>query len=551
MSDLIEIELQEDGRRPEVERIHLAPGEDFRIVFSNVEPPLRRFLLRGGDRLLGEPDELPFLWLRAPDAARPWMRVTQVDADVVDVPRLRTADKLLVAVEQDRKLTGRSTLVVKPHSERAIDLELRVAGRRGLALTTRGRSEGVAGADEGEGEGEPDLDRETPELDWQVPGVWESYGQPLIRRYQALRERIFQKLRPPPGLARGVVVAGSMLALAGFSLYSGRDARRARQEASQAQTSLENATEATNASAEDAGACRSELAELQRGMMTPGAARRSLILAALDPTRARAAFIAGVSQTGERDEALGVGEQTRPELVALVDAELADIVFTGADRLWCERREEFAGGAPVGLSRHPVFWYPSPDLPADTDPIRWSRGGASLRGPFLLGERPLRMLGGFEGPLDSAQGELADPRPQMDWSLQTFAEGLERTRATLLAWSGSSTGGGGRRMAVPPEELHLWSLALYSAWNEMPMDEGAGSIGECTRLLLDSVAARRTAEPGDAVLPSFLQILEAGEWIVPVGRTAACPWRDADLLEGVASSLASVVREVAFRESPE
>ncbi len=550
MSELIEIELQEDGRRPEVERIRLAPGDVFRIVFSDAPPPLRRFLLRGGDRQLGEPGEVGFLWLRAPDAARPWMRVTQVDSDVVDVPRLRTADKLLVAIEQDRKLSGRSTLVVKPPGERAFDLELRVAGRRALALTTAGR-DGVAGAGEdGEGEATPDADHETPELDWQVPGVWESYGQPLVRRYQAVRERIFQKLRPPPGLARGLVVAGSMLALAGFSLYSGQEARRARQEAAAAQASLENAAEATNASAEDAGACRSELAELQRGMMTPGAARRSLILRALDPTRARAAFIAGLNQTAERDEALGVGEQTRPELVARVESLLADLPYAGDDRAWCERRSELLSAMDGDLPRHVLLWHPRPDARADADAVLWSRGGTTLRGPFLLGERPLRLVGGFEGSVDSAKGELADPRPQQDWSLRIFVEALQQTRATLLAWSGSSTGGRGQRMAVPPEELHLWSLALYAAWNDMPMEEGSGSIGECTRLLLDSVAARRTAEPGEAVLPSVLSVLDADEWLVPVGRTSACPWRDADLLDGVRSAFGSLLTEVACTEAP-
>lgn len=549
MSDLVEIELQEDGRRPEVERVRLEPGETFRLAFSPAQPPLRRFLLRGGDRQLADPDELPFLWLRAPDAARPWLRVTQVDTDVVDVPRIRTADKLLVAVEQDRKLGGRSTLVVKPPGERSFDLELRVAGRRLVSFATGG-GQGPAGGEE-EGEPPEELETEAPELDWEVPGAWESYGKPLVQRYQALRERIFQKLRPPPGLGRGLVVAASMLALVGFSFYSGRRASSARAEAAQARTDQENADESALASAEDAGACREELAELQRGQMNPEAARRNLVLSALAPPLARAEFIAGVSQTSERDEALAVSERARPDLVELVRARVAELQLAPPLQAWATARLELARTVHGDLPEHTLLWHPRFETLPEGQELYWSRGGTSLRGPFALGERPLRMVGGFEGSIDDAGSERGDPRPQQDWSVRTYTESLQAMRSALLAWSESAAGGRGKRMAVPPDELHLWSLALFSAWNEMPMEEDSGDIGQCARLVLDTLSTQRSAEPGEAVLPPILDVIETDEWVLPVGRTSACPWRDADLLDGVRSAMASVSVQVVLGEAPE
>ncbi len=549
MADVVEIELHEPGHRPEVERIRLEPGEDFRLAFSAGKPPLRRFLLRGADRQLADPHERPFLWLRAPDAARPWIRVTQVDDSVVDVPRIRTADKLLVAVEQDRKLGARTALVVRPPEERSLDLELRVAGRRVIDVSATIDEDGSPAGEGGDEDEIEELETDAPALDWQVPGVWESYGQPLMLRWTALRERVFQKLRPPPGLLRGMSVAAGMLALAGYSLYSHRQAQAARAAADDSLEAMENASAAAEASAQDAGQCRTELAALQRGLLAPAAARRSLILAALDTSLARAKFMGLVSHTAERDEALAVGEATRGDLVASVERSLAERPLSPEMQAWARGRVELAAYLAGELPEHVLLWYPRPAELPTAAPLYWSRGGASLVGPFALGERPLRMIGSFDGPLDG--GEAADPRPQRDWSLQTLTASLTAWRSALLAWTESSAGGAGRRMAVPPEELDLWTLALFSAWNEMVMNDIAGDIGECSRSLLDSLERNQTAEPGDAVLPSVLEVVANDEWVWAVDRTAACPWRDADLLAGVQQAMDSVTLHVALAEAPE
>lgn len=104
------------------------------------------------------------------------------------------------------------------------------------------------------------------------------------------------------------------------------------------------------------------------------------------------------------------------------------------------------------------------------------------------------------------------------------------------------------RMPVEPDQVHLWTLALMQAWNELPAPRGGqGDVGSCVRLLLGGVAEGQVAEPGEAVLPSVIDLVAQGQWNLPLRRSTECPWRDDDLVVGARQAIRTVAEAAAVR----
>ena len=536
MATHVTVELIEPGRSPEMEVLEVPPGREFQLIWSDAAPPLRRLLLRGGERQLQAAGERPFLWLRAPDRAGAGFLVLQVDRDIVGEPRIEAPGGLVVPVEQDARLSARAELLLDPPGQAPIRVELRILDKRAPDVDsfkggTGGFGEGGSGA--------------TPETNWKVPGFFDSVVKPAMNRFNALTERVLQKVRRgPSGALRYILFLGLLLGSMGFAFYQNRQAKQARADQAVAEAAADQASDAATASAEDAGTCRSELAALQRMMLDPDQARRTLIGQTLDRTLARAAVLAEVPESPERDAALRRDELDRSQLVAVVEAAMADLDLDSEERGWLSTRLENAAALGDDLPDHMVLWHPRPDKREDPHMTEWSSGGSSLRGPWGLGERALRLVGDYEGDVetDPRKPEAAqDPRNQADWSLETLRKGLVSLRGVLL---GRSTRG---RLAVAPEQVHLWSLALWFAWNELPPAGPEGGLSPCVGTLLDGAAGGEAAEPGKPILPSIEDVVGEGGWPLRLKRSAACPWRDDDLVTGARLALQTVAETSQVR----
>ena len=223
-------------------------------------------------------------------------------------------------------------------------------------------------------------------------------------------------------------------------------------------------------------------------------------------------------------EALDWSEAERPRLVGHIDGVLQEAEWTSSsDRGWV--KERLAAAAEAGtedLAPHVLLWHPRPDERGDQGLETASTGRGTLIGPCGLSERASRFgAGGGLLPIETER------RLEVAWSLSTLAAGLTEMRGALTERSYK------QHVAAPPEELHLWTVALWHAWNEMPPSGEDGGPSECVRLLVERAAHGRTLAPGEPILPSVVDVLTDGDWTLRTGVSARCPWRAGDLYQGV------------------
>lgn len=527
------LELKEPGRRPEIERANFTAGGTARVVLADGPAPMRRFLLRGGDRGLEAPGERTVLWLRVPELPNDPIRVMQIDRGPAGSPFALAEGQLQIPLEQDSLLRKRTELVLKAEGGASVLLELRLRDTRLRGPAAIGELEdGLSQSGE---EAEPD---------WEIPNLWESTIKPLLDRMDALVERIIQKTRLPPAAVRTVATIVFILVALGYGRHQQGVATEASAVAAEAEAALERSDEASSDSAVDAASCRLELATLRRDMLQPEQARRLVVGSVLDRTLARAVVAAAVPADGETEAALQRADHSRGELIVRVEQLLTKVPADPEENDWIAERLEHASAFEGRLPEHTILWHARSDQRREPGLAVWGRAGGSLRGPWGLGERALVLIGREDADVLS-DTDLADARLQMEWSRETLTRGLLAVREVLL---GRRIQG---RLAAPPEQVHLWTMALWHAWNELPPNATDGGVDECVRLLLSGAAAGRAAEPGEAVLPSVVEVFDQDDWTVALSRSAACPWREDVLVEGVRIAMTTVAEAAAAKERAE
>jgi hypothetical protein len=528
------LELQEPGRRPELDRATFLPGDGARLVVVDAAPPLRRFLLRGGERGIEDPSERTVLWLRVPEFANDPIRVLQIDRNVAGSPFTLAEGKLQIPLEQDSLLRSRTDLVFQGEGFPSVKLLLRLVDSRVAGVASIGAlSTGIDGA--GDGDEEPD---------WEIPNLWESTVKPLLNRMDALGEQIYQKMRVPPAAVRTIAFIVFVLLAVGYTRHQQGLAKSATAAGAEAEAAAERSQTASTGSAEDAASCRLELAQLRRDLLQPEQARRLVVAAVLDRTLARSVVTAAMPEDGETEAALLRAEHSRGELILRVEQLLVDVPSDPDTTAWIRERLEHAATFNGELPDHAILWHARPEQRTDAGLTVWGKAGGSIRGPWGLGERPLVLVASGD-PDIGPDTDLADVRLQTEWSRETLRDGLLAVRTVLLARRLEG------RIASPPEQVHLWTIALWHAWNELPPDEGQGGVEECVRLLLAGAVSDKAAEPGEAVLPSLVEMYDQEGWTVPLARSAACPWREDILVDGVGVALTTVAEAAAVREREE
>ncbi|MEL6348587.1 MAG: hypothetical protein AAFV53_36120 [Myxococcota bacterium] len=202
------------------------------------------------------------------------------------------------------------------------------------------------------------------------------------------------------------------------------------------------------------------------------------------------------------------------------------------------------------LPTYVLLWHPEPDLvcPAEYAAVE---DGIDRAGRFGLSSRVVRLYGGeeFQAALIAAQGGSvanpadADPRMADRWSAATHAVGLRDVQAALLVSDA------GNRVPVAPSQAHLWTLALWDAYNRMPSPADGvldNPVPICiTELMEETLRTAKPAEPGAPLLPNIVDVASGDEKIRP-RPTAGCPWPEDAIQKGAQQALLAVAHTANY-----
>lgn len=178
------------------------------------------------------------------------------------------------------------------------------------------------------------------------------------------------------------------------------------------------------------------------------------------------------------------------------------------------------------LPRYMLTWHPDRDLVC---PLEYSviEGGINRMGPWGLSTRVAKEFGaqnlsaGGEAGSEQLAEQLGDPRMAARWSATTLAIGMREVQFTLL------TADTGTRPVVAPSQMHLWSLALWDAYNRLPspasgvLDKPVGYCVEETIVKL--MKNPDPSVPGQPILPD-LTMIASGDKTLSISPSASCPW---------------------------
>ena len=202
----------------------------------------------------------------------------------------------------------------------------------------------------------------------------------------------------------------------------------------------------------------------------------------------------------------------------------------------------------VDLPRYILTWHPDVKLVC---PLQYTAidEGINRMGSWGLSSRVAKEFGAQNlsegGAVGSAQltEQLGDPRMAARWSATSLAIGMREVQFTLL------TADTGTRPPVAPSQSHIWSLALWDAYNRLPspasgvMDKPVGyCVDELMNALMDSP---EPAVPGSPVLPD-ISLVASGEKIVAVQPTPSCPWPNGVFQKSANASIQAVANMAHF-----
>ncbi len=203
------------------------------------------------------------------------------------------------------------------------------------------------------------------------------------------------------------------------------------------------------------------------------------------------------------------------------------------------------------LPRYALTWHPNRDLVC---PLEYSEidKGINRMGPWGLSTRVAKEFGaqnlsaGGEAGSEQLAEQLGDVRMAARWSAQTLAIGIREVQFTLL------TTDTGTRPVVAPSQMHLWSLALWDAYNRLPSPASGvldKPVGYCVEELVGKMLNNpEPSVPGQPILPD-LTAVASGDKQISVSPSASCPWPTGvfeDAAEAAIQSVANLSIYVDF-----
>lgn len=443
----VTVRLSEEHGRPEDAALELREGVPLLVYLLPPHAGLRRTLLRAGDR--DRPSEVPalpgcaYLLRILPDGAGGTIKEIAPGV-LVERPGEAHDEQLQRGV----KVRSGDHLRV-----RTADGD-RVALRLVFDLREQPRVEQAVGAWRTREEGPTfNLAREV----WALPSAWEGLTDPM-RGLNAGARRVGARLGLSPAALGLLVGALGLLVAAGTGLWAQAravDAAEARASAAEAERS--SADQARLAANGSEAACLEEKASVVAKLGEQHEAKRAALSAwlGLGAARSQALRLApGLAAVPDR------GDELVDDLLAMDPP----MTVPGEEAEACLRYTAELG---PDLPRYVLAWHPTHKLVCPegydetVDGVRW-------KGRWGLSDRVVAVLG------DGGEG---DPRDSDARAAAILGRGVREVLNALLT---APT----ERPAVVPSQAQLWALALFEAYNRLPMEpEGVrmAGPGECVR----------------------------------------------------------------------
>lgn len=422
---------------------------------------------------------------------------------------------------------------------------------------------------------------DNPDMSWVIPAVEDSVDFELETFWAYVQKRTAKAGISATVLFAVIGLVGGVTGAVSYSLYVKKVADEAEENALLAEQEKERlASAASNATSREQE-CVAQSAESFRSSGDEGSAEREEARLRLSPTLAETALR---KQLGEPAGQLRSADARRERLSRLLQTVVERKASRRLEPMLLNMHRQrllFQANVRPDLPPHMLLFHTHPRS-ADVSDFYREGNGVDFRGTWGLSSRVVREFGrkvegrsGVEVPatvggglgstgggpgtvgvmglpersplMVSTAGSGEDPRLRDDWSANAHLEGLRRVRKAML---GAETGG---RLPAYPEQLHLWSMALWYAYNHMP-DLKAGrapQVEVCVDTLVLNLALFRLEAPDRTlpVLPDISGVVAAEAWTGgPLASSALCPWREERLFEGARYALDSLVELWAVEE---
>lgn len=362
---------------------------------------------------------------------------------------------------------------------------------------------------------------------WIVPNIAETIAEPRAKLVAWLVQRAKKMGLTPamisPTLLLSAVAVGG--AYAWWNAAAENEALEAR--IAEAEEQLNGAHLARDAALSSEQDCREQRRDLTEVLDQIEESRKLQAEISLQVPLAHAVAIEGGGARMASEEALEFDGPAKASVHKMVVGEMSGAREPKNLAAVCLAQENALG---QDLPPYVLTWNPSGEFLCPED-FQMVIDGVDVGGPWGLSKRVQRDFGAI------ADGG-GDVRFNERWSSEALATGLRDVMATILD---ADTGD---RPPVAPSQIHLWTLAMFDAYNRMPSPAGGAMdrpAVECVDEALGELARRyQPAEPGQPVLPNIADVA-AGEEI-RVTPSSGCPWPADSINRGAAASLRAVTQ---------
>lgn len=367
--------------------------------------------------------------------------------------------------------------------------------------------------------------------------------QYLLARFAAVLQRLGIPTWIIPIMLTAILVVGGL----GYYAYTQARAANAAEEAqAAAEDSQREAQAAAEVSLVNEMACLAQQQTLAMRLGLQELQDKALIQETMRLTFTNSVVIGEGGAIYGGADVLAYDQEQIDSLLDFIHVRYDDITSISSDADTCMAQEALL---QPDLPAYVLMWHPDPDLvcPQDySDVIE----NVPVRGPFGLSDRVKRQYGGDEREDDIAQAAGAtssdldtDPRMAIRWSTEAFISGLREVQSALLAADA------GNRVVVAPSQSHLWTLALWDAYNRLP-SPGGGTLDETasaciTKMVIQVNQQARPAEPGAPLLPNIVAVA-VGDEDIRLSPTPGCMWSEDVIKLGAQQALLSVARATFY-----
>ena len=371
---------------------------------------------------------------------------------------------------------------------------------------------------------------------WIVPGAWRLLTDLVNSLAEALKS-VGKRMGLSAQALSTMATFLSFALVAGFAWYQQYRATQAATElADQAQRSMVLAEASAAVSHEGELLCL-ESRQALVDQLGDEAARQALrVDEALEATKAQGVAVRLGEERMRDKQLLDRDSRWLTLLKNHLVRETAELPSPPIDAHGCLAYERLLGN---DLPRYALLWHPDPDPSKVCSPkYDTNQLGRNIKGRWGLSSRSSREFGAdIVADVGETFAKQRDPRTDQRWSAAVLTSGIRRIQEGLLSFDTLG------RPPVAPSQSQLWSLALWSAYNEMP-DTADGVLDkpaiDCvTDLLQQKKVSAPPAEPGQPLLPDLVAVA-LGEVEFEASPTAQCPWREESIRNGAAAALRSV-----------